>query len=117
MPGVGQEDAAKLARRRGADDLALEAVLDQQRQVSRMIEMRMREEDLLYAGRVDRQLRPIAQPERLEALKQAAVDEQAATFPFEQIFRARHCACGAKEGEFHRHGRTIHNSGRRYGPS
>jgi hypothetical protein len=73
---VGQQQPAQLPRRRRAVDAAAEAVPDQQRQVAAVIDVRMRQHDGRQLGRVDRQPRPVAQPQLLESLEQAAVDQE-----------------------------------------
>jgi hypothetical protein len=51
-------------------------VLDQQRQIAAMVEMGMGENDGFDAARLDRERRPILEAQRIEALKQAAVDQK-----------------------------------------
>ena len=53
-------------------------VLDQQRQIAAVIEMGVGEDHRLNVARVDGKRRPVLEAQRLEALKQAAVDQELA---------------------------------------
>ena len=60
MCTVRKQNCGKIAGGRGANDRPGKAVPDKQRQVSRMIEMGMGEDDGIDRFRIEGQLRPIA---------------------------------------------------------
>ena len=75
MPRVSQEDRAEVDRGTRAVDGTSEAALDQQRQIAGVVEMGVGENNGVDTARFDRERRPILEAQRLEALKQTAVDE------------------------------------------
>ena len=75
--------------------------------------MGMGEDDGVDAARLNRKRRPILQAQRLEALKQAAVDEQPMIALLDKVLRSRDRAGTAEEGEIQTHGGTFRNSGGR----
>ena len=78
MTGIGQQNSAQdRCVAVGAENGPPESVLHQQRQIAGMIQMRVGQHDGRDAGRRNRQRRPVAQAQRLEALKQAAIDQNA----------------------------------------
>ena len=89
ITGVGQKDGAEIGRRMGAENGSAKAALDQQRQIAGVVEMGVRENDGVDAARFDRKLRPILEPQRLEPLKQAAVDEQLMLLVLDKVFSSR----------------------------
>ena len=99
VPGVGQQDRAEVGGRLRAEDGSSEAALDQQRQLAGVVEMGMGEDDGVDAARLDRKRRPILQAQRLEALKQAAVDEKPMIALLDEILRSGDRAGAAEEGE------------------
>jgi hypothetical protein len=69
-----------------------------------MIDMGMGQDNGGDAGRGKGGLGPVAQPQGLEALEEAAIHQDAATArPFQKIFGARDGACATEEGELKRH--------------
>ena len=103
MTAVGKQDGAEIAGRLGADDRSPESVFGQQRKIPGVVEMGMGQDDGLDLFWVDRKRRPVAQTQLLEALKQAAIDQDAMLVRFDQIFRARYGADTAKERQFECH--------------
>ena len=87
---VRQQDPAEVRSRPRAEDGTRETVLDEQRQIARVVEMGMRQNDGIDETRLDWQRRPVAKAKRLEALEQAAVDQQPAVVVLEQVLRAGH---------------------------
>ena len=64
----------------------MEAIPHEQGQISRMIKVRMGQQHFIDAAGRNGKLRPIAQTELLEALKQPAIDEDIPVASGEQIF-------------------------------
>jgi len=75
--GVRQHDAAEIERPRGAKDPAAEALSDEPRQVSAMIEVRMRQHDGMDRIGANRQRLPVALTQLFQSLKQPAVNKHA----------------------------------------
>jgi hypothetical protein len=73
VPAVRQQDRAEVTCGWAAIYLACEAVRDQERQITTMIQMRMCQYDRINFRRVDWKRRPVSQPQLFESLKQAAV--------------------------------------------
>ncbi len=61
------------------------------------------ENDGFNAARFDWERRPVLEAQRLEALKQAAVDEQPMVLLLHQIFRSGHRTGAAEKGEVETH--------------
>ncbi len=102
---VGQQDPAQLVGQLGRMDAAAKAVLHEQGQVAAVIEMGVGEDHRVDAVRGDGHRRPVALPELLEALKQAAIDQDPAAAGLQQVFRAGHGPDAAEEGEVQGHRR------------
>ena len=109
--GVGQDERAQIARARRAEDAAAKSAADQPRQIAAVIEMRVREDHRVDALGIDRQRRPVAEPQLLQALKETAVDEHAVAAEVEQMFGAGDGAGGAEERQ-RGHQKTIFHHGR-----
>ena len=108
---VRQHERAQVARARRAEDAAAKALADQPRQVAAVIEMRVREDDGVDRAGRDRERGPVAQPQLLEALEQAAVDENAMVAEIEQMLRAGDGAGGAEKRQRGRHRRALYSEG------
>ena len=76
VAGVGQQDLAQVERPVGAIHLAPKAAAGEQRQVAAVVQVGMGQHDRINLVRRDRQTGPVAQAQRLVALKQAAVHQQ-----------------------------------------
>ena len=111
ITGIRQKDGAEIGRRMGAENGSAKAALDQQRQIAGVVQMGVRENDGVDAARFDRKLRPILEPQRLETLKQAAVDEQLMLLVLDEVFRAGDRPGAAEEGEVQTQAGTFRNSG------
>lgn len=72
-----------------------------------MIEMGVCEHDRGDGTRLDGQAPPVLQAQRFEALKQAAIYEQAMTVALKKVFGAGHGAGGAEERKLETHGETL----------
>ena len=103
MGRVGQEDFAERLRRRGGMDRPMKALPRQQRQIARMVDMRMRQQDEVDLGGRNRQGLPVALAQLFEALEQAAIDQDAAPVRLDEVFRAGHRADPAEESDLVRH--------------
>src|SRR3546814_19623712 len=87
-----------VARRRGRVDATPKAVTHEARQIARVIEMGMGENDCIDAGGRDRQRFPIEFTQIFPALNQAAIDQDALAVMLEQMFRTGDDSGGAKPG-------------------
>ena len=76
-PGVGQQDPAEGRGALGAECGARESLPDQRGQVSRVVEMGVRQHHGIEAARLDGERLPVAQPQLLQALEETAVDQHA----------------------------------------
>ncbi len=101
MPAVGQHDAAQFARGLGAEDLAAKALFDQQGQVAGVVQVRMGQDEGIHRGRHNRQRVPVAQPQLLVALEQAAIDHQRRALMAQQVLGACDRAGGTEELDLH----------------
>src|SRR5690606_33189195 len=72
---IRQEDFAQRLRCGRAEDAALEALCDEERQIAAVIEMRVRQHDRVDVARGDRQRIPVPAAELLLPLEEAAIDE------------------------------------------
>ena len=97
VPTVREQQSAQGGTAFGAVNLTAESLLDQYRQIARMIEVRMGKHDRVDGGRLDRERRPVAFAQLLVALEQPAVDEHAVPAGFDQVTGAGHGAGGAEK--------------------
>jgi len=98
--GVEQHDTAEVARGGRAMDRAV-VIFAQARQLARMIQMRMAQDDGVHQSRVERQnfielLRFLAM-----TLEQTAFEQQLFTVDLDEIHRTGRCARRAEEIDFH----------------
>src|SRR5207248_6782524 len=94
---IGQHERAELARGRRAEDPAPKAPRDEARQVAAVVQVRVGENYGVDPRGIDRQRRPVAQPELLQALKETAVDKDAAVAEIEEMLGAGDSAGGSKK--------------------
>jgi hypothetical protein len=83
--GIAQHVARELARRRRGDHFAAESALDQQRNASTVIEVRMGEQNEVDRCGIAAEVRRIAALDSVATLKKSAVDEHAPLGAFEQM--------------------------------
>ena len=100
VASIRQQDLAQIARRSGAKDRSCKSLLYKQRQIARMVDMRVRQNDGANSVRRHWKPSPVFQAQCLETLKQAAIDQNARVAAFDKKFRAGNCASAAKEGKF-----------------
>ena len=101
LRGVRKHDAREIRGGRRAEDAALEALRDQPRQIAAVIEMRVRQDDRLDRVSANGQRLPVALAQVLQSLKQPAIDEDAVTVHFEEMFRSSHRAGRTQERQRH----------------
>jgi hypothetical protein len=77
------------------------ALRHQPRQEADVVKMGVRQDNGVERCRRDRELLPVAFPQLLEPLKQAAIDEDALAAVLQQVLRPGHAPCRAEK----RHGR------------
>ena len=82
-----------------AEGTSAKSLFDEARQIADVIEMRVGEHDGVYGLRGNRKVRPVSQPQRLETLKQTAVDEHTSPLHLEQVTGAGHRTSGAEKGQ------------------
>jgi hypothetical protein len=108
---VPHHDLGEFPGAGGAPHRPVEAVAGQRGQVTDVVHVRMGEDDVGDARRVDGELLPVLQPPLLLALEHARVDEDAARSDGHQILRSRDRARSAEEhqgrGECARHALTL----------
>jgi len=99
VAAVGEDDADELAGRRRAVHGTVEPVEDQPREVTAVVEMGVGQHHGVDGRRVHGEARPVLEPELLEPLEQAAVDEEPAPAVIEEELAPRHRAHAAEEGD------------------
>ena len=95
--GVGQHQPAQIGGAAGAMHRALESLRDQPRQPAAVIDVRVREDDGVDRLGRDRQRRPVAQAQLLQALEQPAVEQDSLAIDFEEVLGAGHRAGGTEK--------------------
>jgi hypothetical protein len=73
-------------------------VLDEHRQPAAAVEVRMADHDGIDGLHIDRQRLPVALAVQLQALEQAAVEQEARTTDLDQMLRAGDAVGGAEAG-------------------
>ncbi len=99
VTGIRQQDFTEIRSRAGAEGRPGKTLLDQQRKVAGVIEMGVREQNRIDPMGIDREAIPIAQPQRLEALKQAAIDQQSMVGTLNEVLGAGNGSSAAQEGK------------------
>ena len=104
VTGVRQDDGAQVDRRRGGIDRPVEALLDQPRNPTAMVEVRMREDHCVYLLRRNRHILPVSLPPLFVALEQPTVDQDLKAIlaggiarSIDEMLGAGHGACGPEE--------------------
>src|SRR5512138_598024 len=98
---VGQQDLAQRRRRLRRIDGAFEAQVHEARQVSAVIDVRVRQHDGIELLRIEWKMRPILEAQILEALKHPAVDEHLTLTAGEQVLGTGDGLGRAEEGKLH----------------
>ena len=101
MRGVRKENSQQIDGCRRSINRTAESLLDHARKITRMIDVRMRQDDCVQRSRIDRRLLPVPQPEFLHALKKTTIDEDSLPRRFEQELRASDSFSRAKERQPH----------------
>ena len=99
VAGVGQHDAGQLGRAGRAPHRSPEAVAHEGRQVAAVVDVGVGEHDRVDAGRRDGEALPVALPQLLQALEEAAVDEHPTGGRVEQEAGAGDGAGGPEEAQ------------------
>ena len=86
--GVEHHDAGQVAAGGGGEDAPAEALAHQSRNAAAVIEMRVREQQHVDVGGIEAERRAVGLFLFAAALEQAAVDQDAAAVPFDQVARA-----------------------------
>ena len=100
MSGVLQQNSRKLNRRRICEDWPAIARFRQHRQPSRVVQVRVRENEIVDRFRADWQRLVVAILQLLRTLKNPAVHQQAFARCFDEIFRTRNASRRAQKSEF-----------------
>ena len=101
ITAVGQQDRAQIRRAIGTVYRALEAVPDQQRDVTAVIDMGMGQDHGVDVAGRHGQVGPVAQAQFFQPLEQPAVDQDFTAAVPQQVFRACYRAGGAEKLKFH----------------
>ena len=99
VSGIGQKDFTKIGSCFGTEDAPCEPLFDQQGEVARVIDMRVRQDNGFDTAWLDRKWLPVLQPQCLEALKQPAVDENAMRPVFDKVLRSGNRTGASQECE------------------
>ena len=83
----------------GAEGWPGKALPGQQRKIAGVIEMGVREQNRIDPMGIGREAFPIAQAQRLEALKQAAIDQQSMVGTLNEVLGAGNGSSAAQEGK------------------
>ncbi len=94
---VRQHDATEILRAGRAEDAAAETLRDETRQVTAVIEVRVRQDDGRNVRGLDRKVEPVTLAKFLEPLEQPAVNQHARGTSVEQMFGASDGAGGAEK--------------------
>jgi hypothetical protein len=94
--GIGEDDVSEVGGCRGAPDRAREAGTDQPREVARVVEVSVGEDDGVYGARVDGERIPVSLGE-FAFLVEAALDEHALAGCLEQEAGTGDVTGGAEE--------------------
>ena len=94
---VRQHDAQQVRRARRAVDGPAEPLPDEERQVPRVVDVRVTQHHRVEACGIGEPRLPVAQPQRFQPLEQAAVEQDAAVAGDDEVHRSRHGPGGAEE--------------------
>ena len=97
--GVGQHHREQVRRAGRAIHRAAELLSGEERQVSGVVDVRMRQHHRIERRRIDDALAPVPLAQLLHALEQAAVEQDAAAADGEEVHRTGHGAGRAQELE------------------
>ncbi len=97
---VRQQQLQKVGRPLRAEDRPAEPQPHQPRQIRRVVDVRVRDDDRVQTRRVERRVFPIPLPQLPQPLKQPAIDQHPATLTFHQVLRPRHRPHPAPETQF-----------------
>ncbi|MNJ37272.1 hypothetical protein D3C77_320830 [compost metagenome] len=86
MAAVAQDDLRHIPGGGAGQDGPAESILDQFRQVAGVVQVGVGQDHRVNARGLDRERGPVLLAQGLEALEQAAVDQDAATVGLEQVF-------------------------------
>jgi hypothetical protein len=85
VAGVQQHQPRQLPRCRGGDDLSLKAALHEEGEAAAVVEVRMGEQQEIYAGRIEAKGLRILFDKLTFALKEAAIDKDPLSRAFNQV--------------------------------
>ena len=83
--GIREHDAAEILGARRAEHAPGKTLRDEPRQISTMIEMRVRQDDGVDFRGFDWQVLPVALPQFLQTLKQSGIDQDPGRRRLEQV--------------------------------
>src|SRR5262245_53179777 len=101
MSGIRQEDAGQIDRGGRRIHWTLVAVSNKARQVTRVIDVRMGEDDCINGLRIDGWRFPVSQSQILGPLKQSTIDQDSPIFRLQQKLRSGDCLSRTEERQFH----------------
>src|SRR6516164_9144111 len=95
-----QQNLRQLNRRRIRIDRLVVPIAHQHRQPSGVVQMRVRQHQVINRLRIDRQRIPVPLLQVIRALKQSAIHQQLLARRFHQIFRSRYTPSRAQKCQF-----------------
>ena len=101
MPAVGQQDAAQFPGRFAGIDRSAHSIPNQGWQITTMIKMRVSQYRGLNRRRGNGKRSPVPESQHFVALKQSAIDEQAAVIAIHEVARTGNRSRCAGKCEFH----------------
>ena len=98
---VEEHGATQVLGRGSGMDRTMEALFDEVREVARMIDMGVRENDTIYRTRVEWEATIAVAGLRAATLEEPAIEQDAAIALPHFMHGSSHCACGAPKINFH----------------
>src|SRR6516162_4124098 len=100
MRGVEHHQPRELAGRAGGDDLSTKAALAQERKPAAMVQMSVRQQDIVDRRGIEPKAVSVLLRELTAALKQPAIDKDSLACAFHQMARSSHVAIRTVKFQF-----------------
>src|ERR1700745_1516468 len=100
MRGVEHHQPCELAGGAVRDNFSTKAPLAQQRQSTAMVQMGVRQQDIIDSRRIEANSAGVLRRELTAALKQPAINKDSLARAFHQMTRSGHVAIGTMKAEF-----------------
>ena len=96
---LGEDQPTQIGRTTGTKNPSTKPLRDKTRYISDVVEVRVRQDDRRDRLRVHGKRVPVALPEILQSLEQAAIDEHTGSAVFEEVLGAGYSARSPKKGQ------------------